>query len=83
MIKFRYLVLLSFAILAMTGCDSIKKSDPEYIIDISSIGIPEQTEPTTEPPFRATSVSFAAVGDNLIHSYVYHTAKEQVNHDDD
>ena len=81
--KFRYLVLLSFAILAMTGCDSIKKSDPEYIIDISSIGIPEQTEPTTEPPFRATSVSFTAVGDNLIHSYVYHTAKEQANQDND
>lgn len=80
--KFRYLALLSFALFAMTGCNRQQKIDPNHIIDISSIGIPEQTEPTTEPPFKPATVSFVAVGDDLVHSYVYNTAKEQASDDD-
>lgn len=63
------------AMLVLTGCSAKKTESEDYIIDISSIGIPDPEEETTEPPFRATSVRFAAVGDNLIHSRVYQTAQ--------
>ncbi|MDE6003863.1 MAG: CapA family protein [Oscillospiraceae bacterium] len=79
--KFRYFVFLSFAILTMTGCNRQEKIDSEHVIDISSVGLPEQTEPTTEPPFKPAKVNFVAVGDDLVHSYVYSTAKEQASDD--
>lgn len=79
--KLRYLACLPLVMLTLTGCNNMQKSDPDYVIDISSIGIPEPTEATTEPPFKPATVSFVAVGDDLIHSYVYNTAKENASDD--
>ena len=82
--KFRKInLLLTAAVLSvsLTGCaenttilQPEEKTDQNYVIDIESIGIPETTEPPTEPAFQPVDLTFAAVGDNLIHSCVYKTA---------
>jgi len=81
--KLNILLIASVLITSLTGCagkESInilqpeEKTDENYVIDIESIGIPETTEPPTEPAFQPVDLTFAAVGDNLIHSCVYKTA---------
>lgn len=67
------------AALLLTGCSAGKTESDNHVIDISSIGIPDPLQETTEPPFRATSVRFAAVGDNLVYSYIYQTAQAHNN----
>mgnify|MGYP002626006421 CR=1 FL=1 len=74
--KHQVLALLAAASLSLTGCAVFQKPDENHVIDIGSIGIPETTEPPTEPAFQKAKVSVAAVGDNMIHTCVYKTAKE-------
>ncbi len=71
-----FALLLSAVVTAsLTACSSaVETQDDNYVIDISTVGIPETTEPPTEPAFQPADVSFIAVGDNLIHSCVYKTA---------
>ena len=72
--KHQLIALLAVVAVSLTGCANLQNKDETHVIDIAEIGIPETTEPPTEPPFQKADVSFAAVGDNLIHSYVYRTA---------
>ena len=81
--KFQCAALLAAASILLTGCAKVQneqqEAETQHIIDIAEIGIPDPTQPETEPPPQPSSIRFLAVGDNLIHSCVYHTAE---NHAD-
>lgn len=73
--KYKSIVLAAALTIFLTGCAGIEK-DNSYVIDMGAVGIPDETEPPTEPPFEKADVSILAVGDNLIHSCVYKTASD-------
>lgn len=72
------------ALLLLTGCTATDRSTPtseataeEHIISEeagSPETAPETREPTAEPLPEPKTVSFCAVGDNLIHSPIYYQA---------
>jgi len=74
--KIRDIALLAAVSVLATGCTGLQKIDSEHVIDIAEIGIPDETQPPTQPPPEPTSAHFLAVGDNLVHSCVYNTAAQ-------
>ncbi len=74
------------ALLTVTGCGGMRMNDPDYITntetgqpDAASADLTQtsaETGTSTEPASADSTVSFAAVGDNLIHTRVYKTAEE-------
>ena len=72
--KHQLIALLAVMTVSLTGCASLQNKGENHVINMAEIGIPETTEPPTEPAFYPADVSIAAVGDNLIHTCVYKTA---------
>lgn len=73
--KIRPIALLTaIMLMTLTGCSGVEQQNDSYVIDIGSMGIPDETEPPTNPPFTKADVSILAVGENMIHSSVYKTA---------
>lgn len=76
--------LAACILLTVTGCSGVSRNDPDYITSTEpgqsavSVSESEQTpeESLTEIKPANSSVSFVAVGDNLIHTRVYKTAEE-------
>lgn len=65
--------------LPAVGCQKVSRYDPKYVVsEAQQTAAATEAAPTgTEPPTQGAepaSVSFLAVGDNLIHSCVYRTA---------
>ncbi|MCR5718092.1 MAG: CapA family protein [Oscillospiraceae bacterium] len=86
--KYRFrqcaVLLAALMLLSSAGCGGKEKTVSDGDENLTVIGVSEaesaavsETEPETEPPTEAEQrLSFAAVGDNLIHTAVYRTAAE-------
>lgn len=87
MMKYRKITAIFAACLMLStaGCGSVSKNDPDYAADQPTDitappeedTVPVETLPEEPvPESRDGTVSFLAVGDNLIHTRVYMTAAE-------
>lgn len=82
---------LFLSLLLMTGCNSTAQTDSDISSDvssdvsesssISSSSSSESSEPQSVPEPVSKTVSFCAVGDNLIHNVIYEQAKTEDGYD--
>lgn len=85
--KILSLILSAALIIGMTSCSKIDDGQPQVLDETEliteALSVPETTAPSTETTTETTTaepvpeysiVSFAAVGDNLIHSSIYKQA---------